>query len=120
MRARIYYLDRHDLTDMLRAGEKPPQMITVTEARNIPEGAIVTGFHADFMRNVVSLRVEHESFDDVPDGQCPPTEYHLDMSNRLFCVVADKYAVDWQSLSTQDLLAWKHAIAEQLYDRTKP
>lgn len=50
---------------------------------DFPEGTIVRQFFFDYMRNSPALVIEHESFDEIPDGILLP-DHGSPMSGKIF------------------------------------
>lgn len=72
LRVRCYPVSPEILPHMFRTGE----VIEITSG--IPDGAQFRGHGHDACRNLITIFVEHESFDIVPEGQAPP-EFQLQM-----------------------------------------
>jgi hypothetical protein len=70
LRARIYRIQRKDLIALLNWRQF--EYVTLPLVTNIPEGARITGVHHEFSEDAFLVRVEHEEFEPVPEGQRIP------------------------------------------------
>lgn len=71
-RVRCYPVSPEILPHMFRTGE----VVEITDG--IPADAQFRGYGHDASRNLIMIFVEHDSFEEIPDGIMPP-EFQLHM-----------------------------------------
>lgn len=61
------------LIGLLSRGLTRNEYITIPEPVGLPAGAVGVSVHTEYQYNAVAVIVEHESFDEVPEGCMYPT-----------------------------------------------
>lgn len=72
-RLKIFHLSENAALSLLRcAGESVPSVMQFTEGEIPPDGASIVSVWADPYYRTIGVLVEHESFNEVPDGERVP------------------------------------------------
>ena len=73
-RLKTFHLSESSALDLLRCARQPyPSVLQFVEGEIPPEGAKIVSVSANRDRRTLDVMVEHESFDEVPDGERVPS-----------------------------------------------
>lgn len=125
-RVRVFWIPERHMIPLLRMHDRLPEYVAYPVLSPLPDGAEIIHCWLEHRRGAFAFMVQHESFDEVPEGQAAPDGEPVSMSLKSYRVIdtdrqhfldSMNYATfDPSKLSREELVKLREQINTAVFD----